>query len=61
MTNIAVADEIAASAELVQGKSAGVPAAIVRGFSYDDSGMTALRRWYETTIPTCSVRETYVA
>ena len=38
VTNIAVADEIAASAELVQGKSAGVPAAILRGFRYDHSG-----------------------
>lgn len=31
VTEVAVADEIAAAAELVMGKSAGVPAAIVRG------------------------------
>jgi coenzyme F420-0:L-glutamate ligase/coenzyme F420-1:gamma-L-glutamate ligase len=31
VTEIAIADEIAAAAELVMGKSAGVPAAIVRG------------------------------
>jgi coenzyme F420-0:L-glutamate ligase/coenzyme F420-1:gamma-L-glutamate ligase len=30
-TQIAVADEIAAAAELVMGKARGVPAAIVRG------------------------------
>jgi coenzyme F420-0:L-glutamate ligase/coenzyme F420-1:gamma-L-glutamate ligase len=30
-TQIAVADEIAGAAELVLGKAAGVPAAIVRG------------------------------
>ncbi|MFO7168167.1 MAG: coenzyme F420-0:L-glutamate ligase [Chloroflexota bacterium] len=33
-TNIAVADEIAAAAELVMGKTDQVPAAIVRGYSY---------------------------
>lgn len=31
VTEVAVADEIAAAAELVMGKSAGIPAAIVRG------------------------------
>jgi coenzyme F420-0:L-glutamate ligase/coenzyme F420-1:gamma-L-glutamate ligase len=31
VTEVAVADEVAAAAELVMGKSAGVPAAIVRG------------------------------
>ena len=31
MTEVAVADELAAAAELVMGKSAGVPVAIVRG------------------------------
>ena len=30
-TTIAVADEIAGAAELVMGKTAGIPAAIVRG------------------------------
>ena len=32
VTEVAVADEIAAAAELVMGKAAGIPAAIVRGF-----------------------------
>jgi coenzyme F420-0:L-glutamate ligase len=32
VTEVAVADEIASAAELVMGKAAGVPAAIVRGF-----------------------------
>jgi coenzyme F420-0:L-glutamate ligase/coenzyme F420-1:gamma-L-glutamate ligase len=31
VTEVAVADELAAAAELVMGKSAGVPAAVVRG------------------------------
>jgi coenzyme F420-0:L-glutamate ligase/coenzyme F420-1:gamma-L-glutamate ligase len=34
VTRIAVADELAAAAELVMGKAAGVPVAIVRGYSY---------------------------
>ena len=37
-TEIAVADEIAAAAELVKGKIAGVPAAIVRGLSPTGDG-----------------------
>jgi coenzyme F420-0:L-glutamate ligase/coenzyme F420-1:gamma-L-glutamate ligase len=37
-TEIAVADEIAAAAELVKGKTAGVPAAIVRGLSLSGEG-----------------------
>jgi coenzyme F420-0:L-glutamate ligase/coenzyme F420-1:gamma-L-glutamate ligase len=37
-TEIAVADEIAAAAELVKGKVAGVPAAIVRGLSLSGDG-----------------------
>jgi coenzyme F420-0:L-glutamate ligase/coenzyme F420-1:gamma-L-glutamate ligase len=37
-TEIAVADEIAAAAELVKGKTAGVPAAIVRGLSISGDG-----------------------
>jgi coenzyme F420-0:L-glutamate ligase/coenzyme F420-1:gamma-L-glutamate ligase len=32
VTEVAVADEIAGAAELVMGKSFGIPAAIVRGF-----------------------------
>ena len=37
-TQIAVADEIAAAAELVMGKTAGVPGAIVRGLSLSGDG-----------------------
>jgi coenzyme F420-0:L-glutamate ligase/coenzyme F420-1:gamma-L-glutamate ligase len=37
-TQIAVADEIAGAAELVMGKTDGVPAAIVRGVSAEGSG-----------------------
>ena len=37
-TMIAVADEIAGAAELVMGKSSGVPAAIVRGAAADGDG-----------------------
>jgi coenzyme F420-0:L-glutamate ligase/coenzyme F420-1:gamma-L-glutamate ligase len=33
-TLIAVADELAAAAELVMGKTDAVPAAIVRGYAY---------------------------
>ena len=38
MTEIAIADEVAAAAELVMGKLAGVPVAIVRGLSIDPAG-----------------------
>jgi coenzyme F420-0:L-glutamate ligase/coenzyme F420-1:gamma-L-glutamate ligase len=41
VTEIAVADEVAAAAELVKGKTDGVPVAIVRGLSYDDDGRGA--------------------
>lgn len=37
-TEIAVADEVAGAAELVMGKTAGIPAAIVRGLSIEGSG-----------------------
>lgn len=37
-TEIAVADEVAGAAELVMGKTAGVPAAIVRGLSIEGTG-----------------------
>ncbi|MFN2467690.1 MAG: coenzyme F420-0:L-glutamate ligase [Gaiellaceae bacterium] len=37
-TTIAVADEIAGAAELVMGKTAGVPAAIVRGLELEGEG-----------------------
>ncbi len=36
MTEVADADEVAAAAELVKGKTAGVPVAVVRGLRYDD-------------------------
>ncbi|MCA1713217.1 MAG: coenzyme F420-0:L-glutamate ligase [Actinobacteria bacterium] len=41
VTEIAVADELAAAAELVKGKAEGVPVAVVRGLSYDDDGRGA--------------------
>jgi coenzyme F420-0:L-glutamate ligase/coenzyme F420-1:gamma-L-glutamate ligase len=41
VTEIAVADQVAAAAELVKGKSDGVPVAIVRGLPYDDDGLGA--------------------
>ena len=37
-TEIAVADEIAGAAELVMGKTDGIPAAIVRGLSLEGDG-----------------------
>ena len=37
-TEIAIADEIAGAAELVMGKTEGVPAAIVRGLSTTGEG-----------------------
>ena len=40
-TQIAVADEIAGAAELVMGKSRGVPAAIVRGVDVRGDGSAA--------------------
>ncbi len=37
---LAVADELAASSELVMGKTAGIPAAIVRGYLYEPAAGT---------------------
>lgn len=37
VTEIAIADEIASAAELVMGKTGGVPVAIVRGYDYEKS------------------------
>jgi coenzyme F420-0:L-glutamate ligase/coenzyme F420-1:gamma-L-glutamate ligase len=37
-TEIAVADEVAAAADLVKGKLAGVPVAVVRGLEFGDDG-----------------------
>jgi coenzyme F420-0:L-glutamate ligase/coenzyme F420-1:gamma-L-glutamate ligase len=36
-TRVAVADELAAAAELVMGKTDGVPLALVRGYAYQPS------------------------
>jgi coenzyme F420-0:L-glutamate ligase/coenzyme F420-1:gamma-L-glutamate ligase len=36
VTNIAVADELAAAAELVKGKSTGVPVVVIRGYDYPE-------------------------
>lgn len=51
VTEVAVADEIAAAAELVMGKAAGVPAAIVRGLEpawfRDGSGRELVRPAHE--------------
>ncbi|GAB3209016.1 coenzyme F420-0:L-glutamate ligase [Nocardia tengchongensis] len=50
VTLVAVADELAAAADLVKGKLGGVPVAVVRGLDYTDDGSTAaglLRRGEE--------------
>jgi dehydro coenzyme F420 reductase / coenzyme F420-0:L-glutamate ligase / coenzyme F420-1:gamma-L-glutamate ligase len=41
VTEVAVADEVAAAADLVKGKLAGVPVAVLRGLPRDDDGSTA--------------------
>jgi len=41
VTEIAVADELAAAAELVKGKSDGIPVAVVRGLALPDDGRGA--------------------
>jgi coenzyme F420-0:L-glutamate ligase/coenzyme F420-1:gamma-L-glutamate ligase len=41
VTEIAVADEIAAAGDLVKGKLGGVPVAVVRGLRFQDNGSTA--------------------
>jgi len=41
VTEIAVADEVAAAAELVKGKADSVPVAVVRGLAYADDGQGA--------------------
>jgi coenzyme F420-0:L-glutamate ligase / coenzyme F420-1:gamma-L-glutamate ligase len=38
---LAVADEIAGAAELVMGKTAGIPAAVVRGYAYKPAAGSA--------------------
>jgi coenzyme F420-0:L-glutamate ligase/coenzyme F420-1:gamma-L-glutamate ligase len=41
VTEVAVADEVAAAADLVKGKLAGVPVAVLRGLAHDDDASTA--------------------
>ncbi|MFD3591887.1 coenzyme F420-0:L-glutamate ligase [Nocardia sp. NPDC058640] len=41
VTQVAIADELAAAADLVKGKLGGVPIAVVRGLDTDDDGSTA--------------------
>ncbi|WP_430333544.1 coenzyme F420-0:L-glutamate ligase [Rhodococcus sp. ACT016] len=41
VTEVAVADEIAAAGDLVKGKLGGVPVAVVRGFDLEDDGSSA--------------------
>lgn len=41
VTQVAIADELAAAADLVKGKLGGVPIAVVRGFAPADNGSTA--------------------
>ncbi|MET0235425.1 MAG: coenzyme F420-0:L-glutamate ligase [Kibdelosporangium sp.] len=41
VTKVAVADEVAAAADLAKGKLGGIPIAVVRGLSYADDGSTA--------------------
>ena len=41
VTEVAVADEIAAAADLVKGKLTGIPVAVVRGLTLPDNGSTA--------------------
>ena len=43
VTEIAMADEIAAAADLVKGKLTGIPVAVVRGLPTTDDGSTAAR------------------
>jgi coenzyme F420-0:L-glutamate ligase / coenzyme F420-1:gamma-L-glutamate ligase len=43
VTEVAVADEIAAAADLVKGKLTAVPVAVVRGLAISDDGSTAAR------------------
>src|SRR6202030_905153 len=43
VTEVAMADEIAAAADLVKGKLTGIPVAVVRGLPTTDDGSTAAR------------------
>jgi coenzyme F420-0:L-glutamate ligase/coenzyme F420-1:gamma-L-glutamate ligase len=42
VTEVAVVDEIAAAADLVMGKAAGIPAAVVRGLAWERGGGRAV-------------------
>ncbi|HEY7506016.1 MAG TPA: coenzyme F420-0:L-glutamate ligase, partial [Nitrososphaera sp.] len=43
VSEIAIADEIASAAELVMGKSEGVPAAIIRGYSFEKAAKSSAK------------------
>lgn len=43
VSEIAIADEIASAAELVMGKSEGVPAAIIRGYSFERAAKSSAK------------------
>ncbi len=66
VTEIAVADELAAAAELVKGKAEGVPVAVVRGLDLPDDGRgaaalvrPAAQDWF--SLGTAEARRTAVA
>ncbi len=63
MTEVADIDEIASAAELVMGKTAGVPVAIVRGLSYadDERGVRPLIRPLEEDLFSLGVAEARAA
>jgi coenzyme F420-0:L-glutamate ligase/coenzyme F420-1:gamma-L-glutamate ligase len=43
VSEIAIADEIASAAELVMGKSEGVPVAIVRGYRFEKAAKSSAK------------------
>ena len=53
VTEVAVADEIAAAADLVKGKLTGIPVAVVRGLALRDNGSNA-RTLLRPARKTCS-------
>ena len=53
VTEVAVADEIAAAADLVKGKLTGIPVAVVRGLPCATTGPTRAR-WCGPARTTCS-------
>ncbi len=44
VTEIAVVDEIASAAELVMGKTSGIPVAVVRGYKYDKATKPSIKQ-----------------